>query len=377
MSPTRFLINHVMDDSFTGELISGELEVGLELAVLPAGFTTKLLAADEMESKGEFQIRLEQSTRIAPGDILADAAHRPEYADQFAALLNWQSDEPLYPGREYLLVAPGGSSPASISKLKYRLDEGEQQLAATTLERGQTGVVNLALKDPIVFDTLDSELPTAQFAIEDAETRAVQASGKIEHGLRRASNVHWQAMAVDKHTRAGLKKQQPRIIWLTGLSASGKSSIANKLEQKLFERERHAYLLDGDNIRHGLNKDLGFTEADRVENIRRVAETAKLMVDAGLIVITSFISPFRAEREMARSLFEPGEFVEVHINASLETCEQRDPKGLYKKARSGEIKNFTGFDSPYEAPENPEIRIDTEHTNVEDAAQRIMDYLGY
>ncbi|MEQ8952837.1 MAG: adenylyl-sulfate kinase [Gammaproteobacteria bacterium] len=374
-SPTRFLIGTVLGEGFAGELIAGELEPGMELAVLPAGFTTTLTSAAAMDSKGEYKIILGESTRIAPGDILASANDRPQYADQFTAMISWQGDEPLYPGREFLLVACGGSSSASVSKLKYRLDRDDQQLAATTLRRGETGVVNLALKDPILFDTLASKLPTAQISIQDPETRTVLASGVIQHGLRRASNVHWQAMAVDKHSRAAIKQQTPRIIWLTGLSASGKSSIANRLEQLLLAKQRHAYLLDGDNIRHGLNKDLGFTEADRVENIRRVAETAKLMVDAGLIVITSFISPFRAERDMARTLFETGEFIEVHVHASLETCEQRDPKGLYKKARSGEIKNFTGFDSPYEPPENPQLRIDTEHTSIDDAAQTIMNYL--
>lgn len=376
MTATRFLVTRLQDNWLEGRLLSGELKPGMELVVLPAAVNATLEQVEPTTQQDHLRILLSIHNRIAPGDIVASANDRPEVADQFAADLSWVGDEPLFPGRDYQLLAAGGTSLASVSKLKYRLGDDGRELAANTLRKGEQGRCNLALRDSLIFDTAASGLPTAEFILQDTESRIIQASGVIEHSLRRASNVHWQALAVDKQSRAAIKGQAPRIVWLTGLSASGKSTIANLVEQKLLHKGRHAYLLDGDNIRHGLNKDLGFTDADRVENIRRVAETAKLMVDAGLIVITSFISPFRAERETARSLFQTGEFVEVFVDTALEVCEQRDPKGLYRKARQGQIKNFTGFDSPYEAPENPEIHIRTADISAADAADLIISHIG-
>jgi bifunctional enzyme CysN/CysC len=310
------------------------------------------------------------------GDIIVPADARPEFSDQFEARISWLSEQELLPGRTYTLEALGGSSEATISKLKYRIEPGsEVHIAANTLGSGECGVGNLALINPIVYDSFSLCPSSGKFSLLDKSSGELIAEGEIRHGLRRASNVHWQALDVDKHSRASIKQQIPMIIWLTGLSGSGKSTIANLIEKKLIAKARHSYLLDGDNVRHGLNKDLGFTDADRVENIRRVAETAKLMLDAGLIVITSFISPFRAERDMARTMFDDGEFIEVFVDASLEVCEQRDPKGLYKKARNGEIKNFTGLDSPYETPKHPDLIIDTIELSVEQAADRIIAFM--
>jgi bifunctional enzyme CysN/CysC len=308
--------------------------------------------------------------------MIVPSNSRPEFADQFEAKIYWLSKEDLLPGRTYILEAVGGKSEATISKLKYRLEkDGQHQIAANTLSNQQYGVSNISLAEAIVYDPYSMCNAMGHFNLLDKFSREVVAEGEIHHGLRRANNVHWQTLDTDKQSRANIKHQVPKIIWLTGLSGAGKSSIANLIEKKLIAKTRHSYLLDGDNVRHGLNKDLGFTDADRVENIRRIAETAKLMLDAGLIIITSFISPFRAEREMARNLFDKGEFIEVFVEASLEVCEKRDPKGLYKKARAGEIKNFTGIDSPYQPPEHPELVIDTVTLTLEQAADKIISYL--
>jgi len=338
----------------------------------PAGDSLKKLRAQDEEQ--DVLVELTYSLPAKPGNLIANADSRPEFADQFEAQLHWLASSDLLPGRSYLLEALGGQSEASISRLKYRLDN-DLQFAAKTLKAGQDGVANLALTRAISYDAASVCPATSGFILKDKNTGQEVASGSIRHGLRRASNVHWQALDVDKQSRAAIKQQTPRIIWLTGLSGSGKSTIANMVEKKLLARGHHSYLLDGDNVRHGLNKDLGFTDADRVENIRRVAETAKLMLDAGLIVISSFISPFRAERDMARALFEEGEFIEVFVNTSLDVCEQRDPKGLYKKARQGEIKNFTGLDSPYEQPLQAEMTLDTVNMSVEEAADAIISFL--
>ncbi|MFT4862405.1 MAG: bifunctional enzyme CysN/CysC [Pseudohongiellaceae bacterium] len=309
------------------------------------------------------------------GEIIASATHRPEYADQFEAEIHWLAEQPMLPGRRYTLVCAGQSVAATITKLKYKVETvSGSQLAANTVAKDETFVGNLSLNQNIAFDPAVSSLQTSQFELLDSEGETL-ANGQIQHSLRRASNLHWQALEVDRTARSQLKNQTPKIIWLTGLSGSGKSTIANVIEKKLLAQGKHTYLLDGDNVRQGINKDLGFTDEDRVENIRRISEISKLMLDAGLIVITSFISPFRAERRMARSLFADKEFIEVHVDASLAVCEQRDPKGLYKKARQGGIKNFTGLDSPYEIPQNPELRIDTVAVSAEDAATAIMAWL--
>lgn len=384
MTVLRFLIRDVTSaNRVKGILLSGHIEEGDSIAIAPGGQQSTVMSVSGSGEAGatstvgaELDLEFTYSVSVHTGNIIAPADNRPEYADQFEARIEWLDEHELLPGRSYHLVSPGGDSEATVSRLKYRVQE-DRQIAAKTLVNGDVGVANLALTRPIIYDPYNNCEATGSFELYDKETDALVAKGQIRHGLRRASNVHWQALDVDKQSRAAIKQQSPRIVWLTGLSGSGKSTIANLLEKKLIARGRHSYLLDGDNVRHGLNKDLGFTDADRVENIRRVAETARLMLDAGLIVITSFISPFRAERDMARTLFEDDEFVEVFVDASLDVCEQRDPKGLYRKARQGEIKNFTGLDSPYEPPEKPELILDTVELSVEQAADEIIAYIEH
>lgn len=380
----RFLVNTVESpNKVDGLLVSGQLNKDESIAITPSGQQTSILTIDKQGEKCQLAdaetnlvLELTYSVAIKAGDIIAPADVRPEFADQFEAKINWLSEQALLPGRSYVLEAVGGSSEATISKIKYRIAaDSDVQIAANTLSAQESGVCNVALTKPIIYDSYSICPATGRFRLLDKNSGDVAAEGEIRHGLRRASNVRWQALDVDKQTRASIKAQTPKIIWLTGLSGSGKSTIANLIEKKLIAKARHSYLLDGDNVRQGLNKDLGFTDADRVENIRRVAETAKLMLDAGLIVITSFISPFKADRDMARTLFDDSEFIEVFVDASLEVCEQRDPKGLYKKARNGEIMNFTGLDSPYEAPENPELIIDTVELTIEQAADQIIAFL--
>jgi bifunctional enzyme CysN/CysC len=286
------------------------------------------------------------------------------------------SEKPMLRGRSYLLRIAGRTVTATIAPLKYKLNiDSLEHVAANKLELNEIGVCELELSHPIAFDPYMENRETGGFILIDRITNSTVGAGLIRFALRRSQNVHWQALTVDKHERALNLGQQPTVIWLTGLSGAGKSTIANLVESELQRRGHHTYLLDGDNVRHGLNADLGFTEADRVENIRRVSEVARLMADAGLIVLVSFISPFRAERQMARSLFEPGEFVEVFVDTPLSVAEERDPKGLYEKARSGELVNFTGIDSPYEPPERPEIRIETEHRSPQDAARQVLEWL--
>lgn len=377
LKPFRARLCDVEKDSLTVEVLDGTLAVADSFVVCGSGEIRSAVSVKEAAGKLKISIDTPLSHQInsMACEIIASADSRPEFVDQFEAQIFWMSEEKMLPGRRYSLNCAGQQTDATISKLKYRLKQSSGgKIAATSISKNQTFVGNLALARNIAFDPSNSGLRTSQFELTNAEGEPL-ASGQIRHSLRRASNVHWQAVSVDKKSRAALKNQSPKIVWLTGLSASGKSTIANIVEQKLLALGKHAYLLDGDNVRHGLNKDLGFTDADRVENIRRIAETSKLMLDAGLIVIASFISPFKAERQMARSLFAEGEFVEVHVDASLAVCEKRDPKGLYKKARSGAIKNFTGFDSPYDEPANPEIRIDTEKLAAEDAAVEIIEYL--
>ena len=384
MEPMRFLVTQVESSNrVTGYLVSGKLMKDDSVVITPSGHQTSILemqqggvACTEAEAKTELVLDLTYSVNMKPNDIIAAADSRPEFSDQFEAQIEWLSERELLPGRTYTIKTISGDSEATVSRLKYRFDEQSgQQIAAKTLVRNNSGVANIALTQPIIYDSGSVCPATGTFSLFDKDSAALVANGTIRHSLRRASNIHWQALDVDKQSRAAIKQQTPKIIWLTGLSGSGKSTIANLIEKKLIAKGRHSYLLDGDNVRHGLNKDLGFTDADRVENIRRVAETANLMLDAGLIVITSFISPFRAERDMARTLFNDDEFIEVFVDASLEVCEQRDPKGLYKKARAGQIKNFTGLDSPYENPLKPELVIDTIEITVEQAADRIIKFV--
>lgn len=295
-----------------------------------------------------------------------------QVADQYQIKIAWQSMRPLVAGRTYLLRRGSQELLVSVTALKYRLDEKTgEHLSAKKINAGELGVANISTAQPISVD----ENTNADFDFVDLQTSELLGKGHIEFPLYRATNIRWQSLSVDKTLRAAMKQQRPRCIWFTGLSGSGKSTLANLLEKKLCEHGLHTYLLDGDNLRHGLNRDLGFTEADRVENIRRVAEVAKLMVDAGLIVLASFISPFQAERQMARRLFADTEFIEVFVDTPLSECERRDVKGLYAKARRGELKNFTGIDSAYERPEHPELVVDTCSHSIEYCVEQIVTYL--
>jgi bifunctional enzyme CysN/CysC len=321
-------------------------------------------------------LTLASEVDIGRGDVIAAADDAPAVADQFEAKLLWLGEHALLSGRPYLLRIHAREVKATVTAIKHRVDVASgAALAARTLSLNEIGVVNLSTSQPVVFEPYGANRVLGAFILVDTLTFDTVGAGMIDFALRRASNIHWQALDVTKATRAASLGQKPRCIWLTGLPASGKSTIANLLERRLQADGRHTSLLDGDNVRHGLNRDLGFTEADRVENIRRVAEVARLMVDAGLVVIVSFISPYRAERAMARSLFAEGEFVEVFVDTALEECERRDPKGLYAKARRGELANFTGVDSDYEAPENPEVRVPTAELDPEAAARRILESL--
>jgi bifunctional enzyme CysN/CysC len=310
------------------------------------------------------------------GDVLSTPDAVPSVADQIAAKIIWFDEEPMLPGRSYAIKTGCQNSTATISSLKYKLNvDNLDHVAGKTLELNEVGLCNLSTAKPLVFDAYAENVDTGSFILIDRFTNATVAAGMIEFGLRRATNIKWQELSVDKIARAGLKHQKPCVLWFTGLSGSGKSTIANALEKRLHALGRHTYVLDGDNIRHGLNKDLGFTDVDRVENIRRVAEAARLFVEAGLIVMVSFISPFRSERRMARDLFQEGEFIEVYVDTPLEVCEARDPKGLYRKARAGLISNFTGIDSTYEPPEHAELSFATSNTSPEILADKLLEEL--
>jgi len=299
-----------------------------------------------------------------------------EQSDQFQAHVLWMTEKELYPGRQYLLKTTNKSTLASISRLKHKVNINTLALEpGKTLALNEVGVCTLSLSTPIAFDPYKQNRNTGSFILIDRQTNATVGVGMLDFSLRRAANVVWQDLDIEKSQRAKLKHQKPAVLWFTGLSGSGKSTIANNVEKILFDMGRHTYTLDGDNVRHGLNKDLNFSNADRVENIRRVSEVSKLMTHAGLITLVSFISPFRAERQIARSLLDDGEFIEIHVNTPLEVAEARDVKGLYAKARKGEIKNFTGIDSEYQEPLNPEITINTVDMTAEDAAERIVEYL--
>ena len=369
---------------YAGTIASGTVRVGDEIVVLPGGRTgiVRSIFVSEVEQDdavaGEaVTLTLDREIDVSRGDVIALAGERPEASDQFQTTIIWMSDSPLLPGRRYLLKTANRTVGASVTEIKGRIGvQSFSREAAKVLELNEIGVCNLSLDAAIAFDAYRENRTTGSFILIDRMSNETVAAGMIDFELRRAQNIHWQAVDVDKTVRASQKQQTPRILWFTGLSGSGKSTIANILELELQAEGRHTYLLDGDNVRHGLNRDLGFTDADRVENIRRVGEVAKLMVDAGLIVLVSFISPFRAEREMVRNMVAEGEFVEIFVDTPLEVCEARDPKGLYGRARAGEIKNFTGIDSPYEPPEDPELREDTTALSAEEAAGRVLAYLA-
>ncbi len=368
---------------FSGFISSGSVRPGDRIKVLPSSrestvdrIVTMGGDLDEAVAGQSVTLTLKDEIDVSRGDVIAQAASPPEVADQFEATIVWMDDEAMLPGRPYLLKLGARTVGASITEPKHKVNVNTlEKLAAKRLELNEIGVCNLSLDAPIAFDPYADNRELGGFILIDRISNRTVAAGMLHFALRRSQNVHWQALDVDKAARGALKGQRGRVVWLTGLSGSGKSTIANLVEKKLHANGRHTYLLDGDNVRHGLNKDLGFTDEDRVENIRRVAEVAKLMVDAGLIVLVSFISPFRAERQLARDLQADGDFVEVFVDTPLEIAEARDVKGLYKKARAGQLKNFTGIDSPYEAPETPEIRIDTTRTSAEQAAEVIAAWL--
>ncbi len=369
---------------YTGTVAAGAVRPGDTVVVSRTGQTARVSRIVTMDgdrisaAAGDaITLTLDREIDVSRGDILSPPQGRPDVSDQIAAHVIWMSEEPLLPGRSYLLKSGGRTVGAAVSELKHQVDIDDtfKPLAAKTLALNDIGLCNLSLAEPIAFDPYEENRSTGSFILIDRFTNATVAAGMIRFGLRRATNIHWQALDVDKNVRAGALGQKPCVVWFTGLSGAGKSTVANLVEKKLHVLGRHTYLLDGDNVRHGLNRDLGFTDADRVENIRRVAEAAKLFVDAGLIVLVSFISPFRSERDMARELLEEGEFVEVFVDAPLAVAEARDPKGLYRKARAGEIRNFTGIDSPYEPPLRAEIRLDTAATGAEELADRVIGWL--
>ncbi|BBR54583.1 MULTISPECIES: sulfate adenylyltransferase subunit CysN [Pseudomonas] len=368
---------------YCGNVAAGSVSVGERIRVLPSGQqseVTKILGPNGPQQRAEcgqaVTLVLKDEIDISRGDLIALADAPPAVADQFEATLVWMDEDALLPGRPYLMKIGCRTVGMSCANLKHRVDVNSlEQLAAKTLELNGIGVCNLHLDRPIPFDAYADNRDTGGFIVIDRLSNRTVGAGMLHFALRRAQNVHWQAIDVNREAHAALKGQSPRVLWFTGLSGAGKSTIANLVERKLHALGRHTYLLDGDNVRHGLNRDLGFTEADRVENIRRVAEVAKLMLDAGLITLVSFISPFRAERDMARSLAGDGNFLEIYIDAPLALAEQRDPKGLYQKARRGELKNFTGIDSPYEPPVTPELHIDTQRESAEAAAERIVEAL--
>jgi len=366
---------------FAGQVAAGEVRIGDEVLVATSGrhsrVTSLRIGNDKRERAGEGEsilLTLADEIDISRGDVLAAAQAPPEVADQFAAHLLWLNDAPLLPGRHYWMKIGARTVNAQVTEIKHKVDVNTQgHIAAKRLELNDVAVCNLSLDQGIAFERYADCKALGSFILIDRQTLATVACGTLDFALRRAANVHWQALDVGKAARAAIKGQTPRCLWFTGLSGSGKSTIANLVEKRLLASGHHTYLLDGDNVRHGLNRDLGFSDEDRVENIRRVAEVAKLMVDAGLIVVVSFISPFRDERRMARQLFAEGEFLEVFVDTPIEVCEQRDVKGLYAKARAGKIPNFTGIDSPYERPEAAELVLDTTSETSEALAERMAE----
>jgi bifunctional enzyme CysN/CysC len=365
---------------FAGRIAAGTVRPGDSIRVLPSGKTsriTRIVTLDgDLDKAGADQsvtLCFADEIDCSRGDVIAAADDPPQVADQFEASIVWMADEALLPGRSYWLKLATQTVTATVQTLKYQINVNTlEHLAARTLDLNAIGVANLSTSAPIVFEPYADNPALGGFVLIDRISNATVAAGMLHFSLRRAQNIHWQPSDTSRESRAAMKNQRPAVLWFTGLSGAGKSAIANLVEKKLARMNRHTFLLDGDNVRHGLNRDLGFADADRVENIRRTGEVAKLMADAGLIVIAAFISPFRSERDMVRQMLPPGEFIEIHVDTPLEVAEARDVKGLYKKARSGELRNFTGIDSPYEAPDDPEIRIDTTRLSAAEAADEII-----
>ncbi|MCW5695968.1 MAG: sulfate adenylyltransferase subunit CysN [Bauldia sp.] len=386
--PLRFPVQWVSrpDQNFrgyAGTVAGGTARPGARIVAAATGQEARIARIVTMDGDldaapagSAVTITLDREIDLSRGDLMVAADDRPDVSDQLAAHVIWMNEHELLPGRTYLMKSGTRTVGAAVSELKHRVDvDSFKELAAKTLQLNDIGFCNLSLSEPIAFDPYGENPTTGSFILIDRITNATVAAGMIRFGLRRATNIHRQALTVNKSARADLKGQKPCVLWFTGLSGAGKSTIANLVEEKLHLMGCHTYMLDGDNVRHGLNRDLGFTDADRVENIRRVAESAKLFVDAGLIVLVSFISPFRSERAMARGLVEGGEFVEVFVDVPLAVAEARDPKGLYRKAREGQIKHFTGIDSPYEPPEEPDLRLDAAEEAPDALAERVLSYL--
>ena len=368
---------------FSGQIAAGTIKPGDRVKSMPSGkqstierIVTATGDLDEAIAGQSVTLTLNDEIDCSRGDVIVSAEDPAEVSDQFQVRILWMNDTPLLPGRRYLLKMGAKTVTATVNAPKYGIDVNTlNDVPAKTLELNQIGVTTLSLDQAIPFDPYDVNREMGGFILIDRMTNDTVGLGLIDFALRRASNIHWQAMDIDRAALAEQKGQKPAVLWFTGLSGSGKSTIANALQRLLFAQGKHTFTLDGDNVRHGLNRDLGFTDADRVENIRRVANVARLMTDAGLITLVSFISPFRSERQMARNLMADGEFIEVHVDTPLSVAEERDVKGLYQKARAGEIKNFTGIDSPYEPPKDPEIRIDTVDKSPEEAAEIILDFM--
>jgi bifunctional enzyme CysN/CysC len=371
---------HLDFRGYAGTIASGTVRPGDEIVIAASGQSSRvdrIVTADGdlavAQAGDSVTLTLKDERDIARGDLLAPPGARPQLADQFATHLIWMAEEHLLPGRSYLMMINGRSVAAAVTEIKHRLDVGSAaKLAAKTLNLNEIGLCNLATTTPVAFDPYEDDRETGAFILVDRLTNDTVAAGMIAFGLRRASNVHWQGLTVSNEARSRLKQHAPAILWFTGLSGAGKSTIANRVEARLNARGVHTALLDGDNVRHGLSRDLGFTDIDRVENIRRVGEVAKLMTDAGLIVLCSFISPFRAERQMVRDLVEAGRFLEIFVDAPVAACIARDPKGLYRRALAGEIKNFTGVDQPYEPPEAPDLHLRTEAHDADALADVVV-----
>jgi bifunctional enzyme CysN/CysC len=368
---------------FSGTVVSGIVRPGDAVTVSPSGLRSTVARVVTLDGDLEealpgqaVTLVLGDQIDISRGDVIAAAKAPPQTSDQLAVHLLWMNEAPMYPGRQYYLKSGARTVPCVVTELKHTVNVNTLETQpAKSLGLNEVGVANISLSQRLTFEPFAEDGEMGTFILIDRQTNGTVGAGLFDFSLRRADNIHWQALTVNKERRAAIKHQRPAVIWMTGLSGSGKSTIANLLESRLHDLNRHTYILDGDNVRHGLNRDLGFTAADRVENIRRVGETARLMADAGLITIVSFISPFRSERRMVRDLLDDGEFVEVFVDTPLEICEQRDPKGLYRRARAGEIANFTGIDSEYQAPEAPEIHIRTTEVNPEQAVELLLSRL--
>ncbi len=380
--PFRLRVDSVAD-GICGIVSSGQIKVSDKVKILPAAqnATIRALSCDgkqvqQVQADQSIMLELTGDTNVEPGAIICASDNPVESADQFEVRIHWRDKDPLLAGRSYSFSFGQRTITGSITSIKYKLsDNGQRHLAATQLAMNERCVATISLHQPVAFTAFEEDPLLGAFNILPSGSSELSSPGEIKFALRRASNIHRQSLDLDRKAHAVQKKQKPCVLWLTGLSGSGKSTIANALETRLHEQGYHTFLLDGDNVRHGLNRDLGFTDADRVENIRRISEVAKLMSDAGLIVITSFISPFTSERQMARALMAEGEFFEIYVDAPLEVCEKRDEKGLYAKARAGKIKNFTGIDSAYEPPEKPEISVDSARLLPDEAALLIIEHL--